>query len=236
MLRYLVLGVPAGLGAWFIMGDMGGYSRTVDRSPAAVAMGLADLDLSEQPGSPGTDASLSGGVKSIVQRETQDGAVIWRVMSGNEIAMTMIAQLTPVDGGKRTEVTARVERGSAPDDLVAPAFRSEGVTLGLFSMALEDELNELTQKMMVNAGDCRALLERFEQSNLASADMQGRSGVSGAMGDTAKTVMKMHAYQAEARRMGCGEYFGDGGFTGETREKPEGWDDPATESDDDWGV
>ena len=39
-------------------------------------------------------------------------------MSGAKVATRMIADLTLVDEGRRTKVTARVERGDAPVDLV----------------------------------------------------------------------------------------------------------------------
>lgn len=151
-------------------------------------------------------------------------------MSGNEVAMTLTAHLEPVDGGKRTLVTASVERGDAPDDFVSPAFRSEGIT-----MALEDELNEATQAMVTSSGNCRELLEQFEQSNMANMDLHNKRGLADGMGDVAKLSIKMQAYQAQARRMGCDEYFGMDGNSVGAREEPEDWDEPADEMDAGWG-
>ncbi len=122
-------------------------------------------------------------------------------MSGDKVATSMTVFLEPIDGGKRTLVTTDVERGDAPDDFVSPAFRSEGLTFSLFSMAVEAELNELT----LPSGDpakCRELIRRFESGAFASADPQPRD-LSDAMGQTAGTAMKLHAFEAELRRNGC---------------------------------
>jgi len=236
MLRYFIFGLPVCGAAIFYFGQTDGYSRTVDRSPGEVSRALADLDLAGQPGAPGTDPSRSGGIRPVYRRSTTADSVVWKIMSGNQVAMTLIAHLEPIDGGKRTYVTASVERGDAPDDFVSPAFRSEGVTMGLFTMALEDELNDLTRVMTASAGDCRELLERFEESNLADPDMHSQKGLKDAMTDVAKTSMKMQAYQAEARRLGCDDYFGMGGDGDGPREAPESWDEESTNVESDWGA
>jgi hypothetical protein len=50
-------------------------------------------------------------------------------MSRDKVVTTMIANFKSIDNGRQTQVTAPVERGNAPDDFVAPAFRSYGITL-----------------------------------------------------------------------------------------------------------
>jgi len=212
------------------------YDRVVDRTPDEVVTALSDLDIADQPGSPGTDPSLAGGVTPIIRRERTKDGVVWKVYSGNDVAMTMTAILTPVDNGARTRVTAMVERGNAPDDFVSPAFRSEGVTLGLFSMALEDELNKATLAMASDPQTCRALLDEFQRSNMATPDLHDRRNLRDSIGDVAKISMKMQAYQAQARKLGCEEYFGAGGFSAEPRPAPDGWDEPAESSDGGWGL
>ena len=180
----------------------GAYSRTVDRPVHEVKEALSDLDISAAPGAPGTDPSRSGGVASVFRLETTETAMIWYVMSGDKIAVTMTAMLEPVDGGKSTRVTTKVARGNAPDDFVAPAFRSVGVTLGLFSVAVEDELNEL----VTPEGDpvkCAALMERFQDENLADTDRRTQSSAMDATSDVAKTLMRLNAMEAELRRNGC---------------------------------
>ncbi|WP_343519063.1 hypothetical protein [Sphingomonas sp.] len=203
MLRMLALGVPV-LAIGYMAMPGGGYSRVVDRPPGEVAAALADLDIREQPGSPGTDASRSGGILPVFSHQRSADAVTFIVASGDKTAVRMIAHLEPVDGGKRTRVTASVERGDAPDDFVSPAFRSRGITMGLFTMAIESELDELTAPVRkAGAETCEKLIERFQASALASEDLQRRDGIKDAMGDTASAVMRIAALQQEARRLGC---------------------------------
>ena len=191
-------------GGLYLSGALsGGYSRDVGRPPAEVRMALVDLDITEQPGSPGTDASRAGGVMPQFVMEQGPNEVRWKVMSGNQVATTMIAELTPLDGGKRTRVTAHVDRGDAPDDLVSPAFRSEGLTLGLLGMAIEAELDELTAPARASAETCQAILDRFAARNLASIDLQERDGLKDSIGDTAIGVMKIAQADDEMKRAGC---------------------------------
>lgn len=195
-----------------------GYSRDVGRTPAEVRTALADLDIAEQPGSPGTDASRAGGVMPQFRMEQGAADIRWKVMSGSQVATTMIATLTPLDGGKRTRVTAQVERGDAPDDFVSPAFRSKGITLGLFGMALEAELDELTAPMPASAETCQAILERFAMRNMASSDFQQRDGLKDSIGDTAIGVMRIAQTDDEMKRAGCPTLGENQGFTEVTNE------------------
>ena len=198
-----LVGGPLALGALWAGGVLGGpaYSRDVARPAAEVARGLADLDLTKQPGAPGTDPARSGGVPSLFRLEQRGNELRWVVTSGQQVATTMIATLTPIDA-THTRVTARVERGDAPDDFVAPAFRSKGITLGLFSVALEDELNDLTKPPQQSRAACDALFERLMLANFDGATRQPDT-LSGAIGQTTRSVMKLSAVQAEARRQGC---------------------------------
>ena len=200
----------------------GSYSREVDRPMPEVMAALADLDIREQPGQPGTDPSRSGGIMPLFLLERTADTMTWKVMSGDKVATSMTVFLEPIDGGARTLVTTDVERGDAPDDFVSPAFRSEGLTFSLFSMAVEAELNELT----LPSGDpakCRELIERFESGAFASADPRPRD-LSGAMGQTAGTAIKLHAVEAEMRRNGCDTSGPAGEFTPITTQMTRGPD------------
>jgi hypothetical protein len=201
MVKFIALGLALVGGAYFAGAFDHRYVRTVDRPPSEVRAALDQLDISGQPGAPGTDPARSGGIASLITHETSANGVTWTVHSGDKVATQMIADLVPVDEGHKTQVTAHVVRGDAPDDFVAPAFRSTGITLGLFTMALEDRLNTLT----LPAGDparCQQMLE-----DLAARDpwnnASHRNSTSGAMGDTAKTVIQLNAIEAELRRNGC---------------------------------
>lgn len=212
MYRSVLMGVPLLVGGYWVFGEIDGYSRVVDRPPAQVAAAIDDLDIRDQPGSPGTDASRAGGIMPVFKHVRSENAVTWTVMSGNQVAVTMTAHLTPIDGGKRTKVTASVERGDAPDDVVSPAFRSSGITLGLFGMALESELNEMTAPP-ADPVKCAEFFRKFEAEGLVTGNVARQDGVGDAMGDVATTAMRLAALDAEARRSGCrtekkGEAFG----------------------------
>ena len=62
---------PLALGGMWATGMIGGgaYSRDVDRTPSQVMAALGDLDVREQPGSPGTDPARSGGLPHRARRE-----------------------------------------------------------------------------------------------------------------------------------------------------------------------
>ena len=202
MLKAIGFAAPLLAGAYFFAGSFGLYSRSVDRPVAEVMASLDDLDITEQPGAPGSDASRSGGIQPLFRLEPGPNSMTWVVMSGEQVATRMTARFEPIDGGRRTKVSAEVDRGSAPDDFVSPAFRSEGLTMALFAMALEAELDELT----LPAGDpqkCDQLLADFAARNMASIDMQRQDSLKDAVGDTATIIMRLNAMEAELRRNGC---------------------------------
>jgi len=184
-------------GMWFT-GVIGSsvYSRDVDRSPAQVMRALADLDITAQPGEPGTDPARSGGVRPLFRTERGENEISFLVMSGDKVATRMTAHLEPLDEGRRTRVTASVERGDAPDDFVSPAFRSWGVTMGLFAMALEGELNELVAPPRKSRAECQRLAEGLL---LANAPRSGERS----MAQGARTIMSVNAVASELRRQGC---------------------------------
>lgn len=203
MLRALFVLFVAGLGAWVTGVLGGGYSRTVDRPPSAVAAALTDLDIREQPGSPGTDASASGGMLPTFTVQSTPDSVTWLVMAGDKVATRMIAHLTPVDGGQRTKVVAEVVRGNAPDDHVSPAFRSTGVTMGLFALALEDELDELVFKIAAWGPHCDAVMEKFHLSNVGNFAAREPQSLGQAFAQTSKTAMSLAAMDKELKIAGC---------------------------------
>lgn len=195
---------PVVLGGLWFSGALGGaLARDVDRSPAQVMAALADLDVRQQPGSPGTDPTASGGVSPLFRTERTADSISFVVMSGNQVATRMTAHLQPLDDGRRTRVTASVERGDAPDDFVSPAFRSRGITLALFWAAVEGELNELVAPPRLSQAECRALVEQLLLANAQAGINDRPENLKQAVGNTARTVMTLHAVEAELRRRGC---------------------------------
>ena len=185
----------------------GGIDRVVGASPAEVREGLKDLDIRNAPGAPASDPSRSGGVAPVFQLTQEGDDMVWTVMSGKDVAVRMIAHLEPVEGGAKTRVTAEVERGEAPDDYVAPAFRSTGITLGLFSMVLEDELDDLVRPAGLSDAECQELSEKLLSANAPPPDKQtGFAGV-------ARTAMTLSAVEQELKRRGCNTGFKGNDFS-----------------------
>ena len=119
---------------WFIeeVGELATALHGTDRANLEEEF----ADIRRQHGAPGTDPAASGGVRPVFRHEQTADGVVFTIYSGDKVATRMIAHLEPLDGGRRTRIWAEVERGDAPDEQVSPAFRSTGVTLGLFSAAL----------------------------------------------------------------------------------------------------
>lgn len=212
-LKLLGIGAPVVLGAVYVSGALGGgYSRTVDRPQAEVMRALADLDITTAPGEPGTDPSRAGGIKPVIQLSQAADRMTWTVMSGQQIATQMTAIFEPIDAG-HTRVTAVIERGDAPDDFTSPAFRSEGLTMGLFAMVLEDELNDLTLPKRLDAAACQRMKQEWIESGALAGDggYDRPDDLGSAIGDTAKVAIKLHAMDAELRRQGCSTRF-EAGF------------------------
>lgn len=195
--------VPLMIGGFYVAGVFGGggYARDVARPPAEVMAALADLDITAQPGSPGTDPSRSGGVQPEFLLERGSDRMIWTVMSGDKVAIRMTAVVKGSKDGSR--VTAFVERGDAPDELVSPAFRSTGITMGLFGSALDDELGDLTAAAAADPAVCEALLAKFEMENMALGLGADPNNLGQAIGTTAKIALKLRAQHDELRRAGC---------------------------------
>ena len=63
MFKFLALAAPVMLGGFYMTGGLTSeWSRDVERPLPEVLAGLEDLNISDQPGSPGTDPSRSGGI------------------------------------------------------------------------------------------------------------------------------------------------------------------------------
>jgi hypothetical protein len=191
-LKGLILLVPLAMGGWYVASGSGGsFSREVDRTPAQVAEAIADLDIRRQPGTPGADPSASGGVRPTFRTERTEDGISFVVWSGDQVATRMIAHLEPLDGGRRTRITAKVERGDAPDEIVSPAFRSTGITLGLFTAALGDELDDLLSPPRRSRAECQQLEERLLTANAP------------ANGNPIATIRTVTLVGRELRRQGC---------------------------------
>ncbi|THD35922.1 MAG: hypothetical protein E7773_08205 [Sphingomonas sp.] len=206
-------GIFTGLLVLALTGCGNGYSHIVDKPQADVVAALEDLDITQQPGNPGTDPSASGGVKPEIRLEKAADHMTWWVMSGDKVAITMTANFEPLDGGARTRVTTSVVRGDAPDERVSPAFQSTGIASGLFSVAVDEELDKMTAPPAASAKTCNALMERFRDENLANPDLQGRpDGFAQGISQGVKAMARLRQMQAEARARGCSIY-GSGKFT-----------------------
>lgn len=195
---------PVALGGMYVTGAFGGsYERTVDRPPAEVMAAVVDLDLTGQPGSPGTDPTLSGGNLPTFVLERGTDTVTWKVMSGTLVATSMTAKFEPLDGGKKTRVTTSVTRGEAPDDLVSPAFRSTGVTNGLFVVALEGELDALTLPSGGWPDKCRELVEQMQAEGIGRVLASSEQGREAGLSAGARTIMQVHGQSMKLRAARC---------------------------------
>jgi hypothetical protein len=203
------------------------YPRVVDGSPTTVMASLADLDVRELPGEPGRTAEAAGGIKPRFQLGRSPNQLRWTVYSGVEVATRMIATFEPVDGGRRTRIVAAVERGDAPDSRISPAFRSTGITLGLFHAALDTEIAEMTASGW--GEHCDALHDKL-------LPVDGMPVMGGALG----AIAKLRMAQTELQAAGCNIFkmpSADAGFghTTSMMGDPEvaNWDrhDPTFETD-----
>lgn len=183
-----------------------GYSHVVDRPQADVVAALEDLDISAKPGNPGTDPSLSGGVKPDIRLEKAADHMTWWIMAGSKVATILTARFEPLDGGKRTRVTTSVQRGDAPDDVVSPAFRSTGIMSGLFSLAVEGELNKLTDGPRASAEDCAKMVEAWRiagENDMMNRPREDPKNLTQAIGEGARNAIELQAMTDKLRRGGC---------------------------------
>ena len=203
-LKIFGLVAPVVLGGLYMAGAFGGdYARDVERPPAAVMAALADLDIRRQPGNPGSDAARAGGVTPVFRTERTAGSISWTVMSGDQVATRMTAFLEPLDSGRGTRITAAVERGDAPDQRVSPAFQSEGLTLALFTSAIDDEIEEMTAPPRASFEACEALVEQIAAENIAGGSLDQPADLKQAVGGTVRNVQRIRAMEARMRRAGC---------------------------------
>jgi hypothetical protein len=191
-------GIAAPTAYFMGMFGHGGIDRVVGKPPEEVRSALMDLDIRNAPGEPASDPSRSGGVTPSFELSQDGNDMVWTVMSGNDVAVRMIAHLEPIEGGTKTHVTASVQRGNAPDDLVAPAFRSSGTTLGLFSIVLDDELDDLTRPANADPAACQKIVDDFQNGPMD--DQRG-------FGAVAKATMRLSALETKLKAAGCDTGF-----------------------------
>jgi hypothetical protein len=220
---FVSLGAMAAIGV-YLHGSFGpGYKRDVGASQADVRAALQDLDIREAPGEPASDPSRSGGVAPAFELSDEGNDMIWTVKSGDKVAVRMIAHLTPIDA-THTRVTAEVERGDAPDDLIAPAFRSTGLTRSLFGMVLDQELDELTVPQTLSKEECRDLEEKLLLANAPPPDRQT------GFGGVARTALTLAAVEGKLKAAGCST--NPGKFEDVSNEMGEGGSAPPVENDE----
>jgi hypothetical protein len=187
------------------------YSRTVSRSPAEVMAALETMDITAQPGAPGSTAAAAGGIKPLFRLAKANDRLTWYVMSGDKVATTMTASLEPIDGGKGTTIRTAVERGNAPDDLVSPAFRSKGLTMALFGMAIEGRMNKLAAPPAAAPEDCQKLIDHMADDNRMALGGSRPANLTQSVAGGAQTIMRLNAMEQELRRNGC-DTNDDGSF------------------------
>jgi hypothetical protein len=193
---FVGLASVAGIGLYLHHAFGPAYSRDVGAPPAEVRSALEDLDIRSAPGAPASDPSLSGGVAPVFVLSEQGDDMIWTIQSGDKVAVKLIAHLIPTDGGKHTEVTAEVQRGDAPDDIVAPAFRSTSITRSLFGMVLDQELDKMTVTQTADSDTCQKILADFTASAPPPDEQSGFGGV-------AKTSLRLSALESQLKAAGC---------------------------------
>lgn len=230
----------AAIGYVFGAFGTGGYSRTVSRPPAEVMAALERLDITAQPGAPGSTAAAAGGVKPLFRLAKGPDRMTWYVMSGDKVATAMTASFDPVDGGRGTRIRTAVERGDAPDDVVSPAFRSKGLTMALFGMAIEGQVNKLVAPPAASAETCQKLIDAMTDDNRLALGNGQPGNLTQGFANGAHTLMRLNAMEAELRRNGC-DTNNDGSFhavrsemgpadpPGEPESRPE-WSSRATGS------
>jgi hypothetical protein len=189
-------GAIVGIGLYLHSAFGPSYTRNVGAPPAEVRAALRDLDIREAPGEPATDPTRSGGVEPMFQLAEQGDDVIWTITSGSQVAVRLIAHLEPTDGGQHTRVTAEVERGDAPDDFVAPAFRSTSLTRSLFGMVLDQELDEMNVTQARDSESCQKIMADFEQTTPDWQEQRGFGGV-------ARTALRLNALEGKLKAAGC---------------------------------
>ncbi len=146
MLKGLLVASPVVGTALYFTGtfDAGSaYPRTVDGSPAEIMRELADLDVREQPGAPGSTSEIRRRGDPALPPSAGRGAAR---LDRDERHRGRHDDDRDVRAGRRRRahrIMASVVRGDAPEAYTSPAFRSEGLTQALFEAALDTELNEL---------------------------------------------------------------------------------------------
>lgn len=211
MLKSLGLLAPVAAGIAYFGGVFTpSYERVVDQDSVVVEQALADFHPGELEGAPGSDPMRSGGTAAMFRTEKTETGYAYVVMSGDDVATRMFADIRPLDDG-RTKVVARVERGNASDDFTPPAFRSERTTMALFGMALEDELNRVSLPPSASPQRCQEILESFEPTEPMIAPSPPPQDMRGRLGQNARLAVRLGSIEAELRRNGC-DTSGSGGF------------------------
>lgn len=126
-------------GALSFGGPSGGgdFLKTVDASPAAVAGAIGDIDFDAI--SQGETAAIGRLLPKTRRQTNADGGYTWQVMSGDNVAMELVAALEPAKDGTATRISGTVRKGA---DGVPPGPHAPEAMKTFFAAALEAELNE----------------------------------------------------------------------------------------------
>lgn len=202
MSRFLFMYAPLGGLALYFSGVFGGdYSRVVDRPPAVVAEALQNMDFDPAAGAPDNASRL-------MKFSRTSNELVWSVMSGGEIATEMIVDLEPLENGTKTRVTAHVERGAAADDKITPVFRSEGATLGLLAVSLENRLDRLTSPS-ISPEKCQEIIDSMNRGAPEFSVQSNPRNLGDAIGMHAEQTVRLNALMSELKRNGCHPGFKD---------------------------
>ena len=188
------LGLMLAFGAWISGALNFGYSRTVQRPQAEVMAALEDLDITAQPGAPGTDPSVGRREAAVPSRQgpERDDLVRDERRSGCDPHDRQLRAAEQWRRDPRHHQRGARRRTRRPRLPRLPLARL--ITRGLFSMAVEGELNKPDRARAITktADECQDIFVRDMAGAGMKMDEASRHGsLSQAIGAGAMTSMRM---------------------------------------------